>query len=435
MADLLGWAGLTSVIFVPFFLGHRHPSIASVLAIAYMVRASAALFHFYVAPLPDGGTDAITFESLAWDWGQDGLFEAIGRFPGINSYTYAWLMSLLYALTDRSLLMLQATSVLAGVLGVFYTWRLTEELWGRRAAGRAAWIMALFPAVVQYGALTMREAWVVLFLLIGLIKVVRWARSEKMRFALGAFAFFTIATLFHGGIFVAALALAGLIAARAVRRVVVAAHSTKGLPAIAAIGLVLSLAFGGLYLSGSFSVPRLGTVSEALDIQRWILVFQYQQSLEDASAAYGSWQIPDSARDLIWIVPRKAIYFLFSPFPWDISRTQHLIGMVDALIYVFLFFIAWRRRREIFSEPGARAVLCIFLGLVVAFAIGTGNFGTALRHRAKMVGALIAIAAPFIPRIRLASSPGANFNAEGLGQDDRESRGSSDRRMRPVQSP
>ena len=119
-------------------------------------------------------------------------------------------MSLLYAITDRSLLMLQSTSVLVGVLCVYFTWKLTQHLWEERHARKAAWGMALFPMVIQYSAITMREAWVVLFFILGLIGVVRWARDGGLKPIAGGITAFTAATFFHGGMFVAVLAFLGL---------------------------------------------------------------------------------------------------------------------------------------------------------------------------------------------------------------------------------
>ena len=110
VADLLGIAALLVGALVTLNLASRHSSIAVVLLVAFAARAAAALFHFYVAPLPDRGADAVSLEHLAWEWSQEGLMEALGPFSGPGSSFYPWLMALLYAVTDRNLLMLQGVS-------------------------------------------------------------------------------------------------------------------------------------------------------------------------------------------------------------------------------------------------------------------------------------------------------------------------------------
>ncbi|MBK1726384.1 glycosyltransferase family 39 protein [Halorhodospira neutriphila] len=397
MVDLIGWTVLLVAAGATFLLASCHRGIAIALGAAFSARAIAALFHYYVAPLPDGTADAVRFERYAWEWSQGGIGEALNHFT-IGSDFYSWLMSLLYAVTDRSLLMLQATSVLIGVLGVFFAYRLTQELWEERHARKVAWVMALFPTVVQYGALTMREVWVVLFFILGLIGVVRWAKKGGFKPVASGIAAFTAATFFHGGMFVAVIAFLGLISARAGHRLL-SGLSRGRVGAFAVVGLIVGIGGVGGYIGSGVSLPKLGTAAEATDLQRWIERFQYQQSLEYAEARYGNWQVPSHPGELAWIVPVKSVYFLFSPFPWDLRAPKHLIGLVDALLYFGLAFLVWRHRRSIWADPGRRAVLMILLAMVLTFGVGTSNFGTAMRHRAKFVVALIALAAPRLPRL------------------------------------
>lgn len=397
MGDLLGWTGLLLSACATAILVNRRPSLGIVLACAFIARATAALVHYYLVPLPGGRADAVNFELQAWLWGQDGLATALQNFPGISSYTYAWLMSLLYASFDRSLLMLQATSVLAGVVGVYLTWRLAHELWNERAAHKAAWVMALFPMVVQYSALTMREPWVVVFLLLGLLGVLRWGRTGGLLPVLSAVGAFTIGTFFHGGMFIAVVAFLGVIAASSLRQWL--GGITRGrVRAVAAVGLVASvLVVTSVVLSG-VSVPKLGTAAEAVDFATWVARFESRSANEDAGARYGAWQIPGNELDLLWIAPMKTVYFLFSPFPWDVRTSKHVVGLLDGILYIGIGFFAWRNRKAVRSDSGARAVFLVVFTVVFTFGIGTGNFGTAMRHRSKLVAAFLCLAAPCLPR-------------------------------------
>ena len=46
-------------------------------------------------------------------------------------------------------------------------------------------------------------------------------------------------------------------------------------------------------------------------------------------AAYPSWLIAETPMQFLWLFVPKLLYFLFSPFPWDISKSSHdlKIGM------------------------------------------------------------------------------------------------------------
>lgn len=407
MSDFLGWTAIFIVGGLTMLLASRFRSIALVLGVAFSARTVAALFHFYIAPLPNGKADAGTFEMYAWEWGQNGLVEALSHFTGADSYFYAWLMSLLYAVTDRSLLMLQATSVLIGVLCVFFAWRLAQEIFGERESRKAAWIMALFPTVVQYSALTMREVWVVLFFTIGLIGVARWAKSRRLKPAFKAVMAFGAAIFFHGGMFVAIVAFLGLVALHSARQLI-NSFSRGQIKIFAATGLALVLAGFATYLGSGVSLPKLGTPAKAIDPEVWVERFERRAAMKGAEARYGEWQVPNDTGDLVWIIPAKSVYFLFSPAPWDLRRPVHLIGLFDATLYLVLAFLAWRQRRIILANPGSRAILSVFLALILTFGIGTGNFGTAIRHRAKFVVVLIVLASPRIPLLRFHGKSSAN---------------------------
>jgi hypothetical protein len=129
----------------------------------------------------------------------------------------------------------------------------------------------------------------------------------------------------------------------------------------------------------------------------------YFESRVTGEAAYPLWLQPDSSIDFIWAVPARGLYLLFSPFPWDVGSGRHLVGMADGLLYLILACLILRNRRRLMAEPGSKALLLLLIPLLLAFGVGTGNFGTALRHRAKFVAGLIVLASSLLPRLVLRS--------------------------------
>jgi hypothetical protein len=207
--------------------------------------------------------------------------------------------------------------------------------------------------------------------------------------------------------FVAVLAFVGLIAARVARRWF-SALSRGQLQLAATAGLLLTVGLILFYSASGISIPKLGTAAQMVTVDRWMHFFE---SRVHGSAAYPAWTQPGSALDFLWAVPVRAVYLLFSPFPWDISRPAHVMGFVEGLFYLALVFLVWRHRAAIVHDAGARAILLLLVPLVFAFGVGTGNFGTGLRHRAKFVVALIVLAAPRLPRLVFRSRSG--FAAHG----------------------
>ena len=92
------------------------------------------------------------------------------------------------------------------------------------------------------------------------------------------------------------------------------------------------------------------------------------------------------------------MYFLFSPFLWDINKASHLFGLLDGLIYLILFFIIFKNINSIWYIKILKIILIILFAYLIFFGISSGNFGTGLRHRTKFFIILILIVAPWLPK-------------------------------------
>ena len=103
--------------------------------------------------------------------------------------------------------------------------------------------------------------------------------------------------------------------------------------------------------------------------------------------------------EIIYKVPARAVYFLFSPFPWNIKKPTHLIGAIDGIIYMTLVFLIFCNIKVIWQDPALRIILIILFCYFVIWGVGISNFGAASRHRSKFAVELILLAAPLIPRL------------------------------------
>lgn len=402
MPELLGFTGIALVALLTLLLALRWPMAGLILMVALAVRIAAILFGYFVAPLPDSGADARTFERVAWEWGQDGFVVALDHFTGPNSYFISWILAVLYSVTDRSLLMAQSVSLLFGMGTVFMGWLLARKLWGDSVAAKAGWVLALFPALILYSALTMREAYVWFFLLVALYGVVGWARSGGLKPIALVMVGFTGATFFHGAMIVGALVFLLVIGFSALARTFKALSRAR--VHLLSVVLVAGAAIGGgLFVSGAISVPKLGDFERATDFERIVLMTASatRGSGGEEGASYPEWTVPNTPLEILYKGPVRAAYFTFSPFPWDVRSARHLIGLLDGLLYVALVFLIWRNRKAIWADRASRTIVLILGAYLLVFGLAIGNFGTGIRHRAKFVAALILLAAPLIPRLLL----------------------------------
>jgi len=148
----------------------------------------------------------------------------------------------------------------------------------------------------------------------------------------------------------------------------------------------------------NINLPYLGKITNIFTFSR--ILFQSEVTNLGGSA-YPSWLIPDSISGFFLLIIPRLFYLLFSPFIWDLRAINHLLGFVDGLLYLFLFY--WITKGVVFKKHNQiiTTLFIILIPLLVAYSWGVGNFGTALRHRVKFIPVFIAISTIYVPKITL----------------------------------
>ena len=399
ISDFLGIAALLFIALSITFFAYRWPAAAKVLWLAFMVRAAAALFHYYLLPLPDSAVDAKTFEKVAWELAQGGLGEIWTNFSGPDPYLISLIIGTIYSVTERSPLLAQSLSVFMGTGTVFLGWLLIRDLWNERVATKAGLALVFFPTLVLYSAITLREAYISFFFILGLLGAVRWAYSGGLRHILLATFGFIGATFFHGAMFVGLLIFGAVVLWRTGKTILLGLAQSRVQVIDIAILLLAAAPVGG-FLIGAITLPYLGDFANASNPE--ILISKIEEYARlTGGAAYPAWIVPNSFVELLYKGPVRIVYFLFSPFPWNIGTISHLIGVFDGLLYISLTFLIWHNRKRIWVCPAKRLLLMILLGYLFVFGLAVSNFGAGIRHRAKFVFIIIALVAPLLSHLRL----------------------------------
>src|SRR5690606_10225934 len=86
----------------------------------------------------------------------------------------------------------------------------------------------------------------------------------------------------------------------------------------------------------------------------------------------------------------RVIAFWFTPFiPFLARNGSHLIGVFDGILYFWLVRNIYVNRKLFFKVEITKAIITIFLFFSLAFSFGAYNFETNIRHRAKVIPALL----------------------------------------------
>ena len=397
MADLLGFTTISIVSLITLIVARRWPEISKILIVALIIRVFILLIGHYVIPLPGSAADALEFEKKAWELGQNGFFDLLGNFDFGPFIFFSWLQAILYSLFGRSILMGQSISLLFGIGTIFFAWKLASILWDGRVAKKVGWTITLFPSIILYSVSFLREAYISFFLLLALYGMVSWIKNDDYKSITLSLIAFAVAVLFHGPMIIGAIILMIFIFTIYLKKLfksLINLHiNLKNLTIF-----LLCITIIGLYVSNKISIPYLGTFENSISID---FLFEKMINASKGDASWPEWTIAKSGIEMLYKAPVRSIYFVFSPFPWDITKPAHFLGFLDSLLYYYLVFLILRNLKVIWRDPALRIILIILLSYIFVFGFGVGNFGTALRHKSKFASMFILLAAPLIKRLIL----------------------------------
>ena len=392
MADLIGITFILSLALLTLAVSLRFPAISKFLLVALVIRVSLILVGHYLFALPDSTADAVTFDGDAWQMGKDGFFNLFDKFTGPSPHFISWLIGIPYSLFGRSIMMAQSVSLFFGLGSIVLGWLLAKEIWDENIADKVGWTIALFPSLTLYSVLFLREVYIVFFVLLAFYGVATWIKTNSYQSLIISMTGFVGSIFFHGGLIVGALVFLFVVGLTNLTRFFKSLKRNK----INLKSLIISLFFIliiQLYLSNKISVPYLGTFQSSTNVEN----IQNRTSVATrGTASWPEWTTINKPIEIIYKGPMRSIYLVYAPFPWDISRVRHLIGMFDAFLYMYLSYLILRNIKVILKDPVLRIFLLMLLCYIFVFGIGVGNFGTGIRHRSKFVVIFILLAAPFL---------------------------------------
>jgi 4-amino-4-deoxy-L-arabinose transferase-like glycosyltransferase len=392
MSDLLGFTSIALVFMLTFFAGSLRPNISKILFVALIIRVLVMLIGHYLVTLPDSTADAMSFEREAWSIAQGGFFNVIDNYIGPDAKFISWLIAIPYSLFGRSILLAKSITLFFGMGSVFLGWLLAKKIWNNNIANKVGWAIALFPSLILYSVLVLREAYIAFFLLLALYGIAGWIKNDEYKSIVLALIGFTGATFFHGALMVGGLVFLIIVGVVKLKQFLKLLTNLK-INIESIILIILISIFLQNYLSNKINVPYLGNFAASTNIER---IFSKTQGATRGVASWPEWTKISSPIEFLYKAPVRSIYIVLAPFPWDVKKTKHLIGMLDAFLYAYLTFLILFNIKFIWKDPFLRIVLIILLTYLLVFGIGVGNFGTGVRHRSKFVIMFILLAAPIL---------------------------------------
>jgi len=327
---------------------------------------------------PDEETYASTGRVMALYWKGDVLLKP-WRFSTNQPLGYFYVNAVLFYLFGNTEIPIKILNAFIGAFSARYIFLIARDLFGRAVARRSALLCEFFPSLVLWSVLNIRDVWVVFLILFISWKSIEVVRGYSPVALVSVVLAALVLTWFRDYLFYV-VAIPPVVAFLIGRR----SHLGRNFVLAFAAGLGLLLLVQHAK-AGATAVDRMSL--EALS--------RVRQDLSTGGSTLGeNVDISTPGRALAYF-PTGLAYFLFSPFPWQITSALKLFALPEMLV-IYVLTPAMIRGIRYTVRTRFREALQILLVtslLTVSYALGEGNVGTLYRHRAQAISMYLMFAA------------------------------------------
>lgn len=381
LAHAAGWLALLATAWLVWVLVKRQPVVAGPLLIGWLCRQAFCIYNTYVVTFNVDG-----FEGWAADMSDQGVLDILSSWG--NAETYTAFCALIYKVGGRNPMLLQEINIVFWALILTAIPGLAHYCNARKAVALVAWLYAVIPSSIYFSTVILRESFCTIGVVYGSLYFLRASSSFSVKDYFLCGTWFLFASMIHYGCIVLLLAVivsSGLIVRR--RSALDGMKRIWFRFGVLFISMVLCVA---LFRFGLFDrlAPRFSTD----EITVAAMSGSSEASFERGRTDYTVGLYTESFAGLLLTAPLRFILFLVSPLPWMIRKIIDLVAFVDAISYTVAIWWIWSARRQLFNDRRIVALLFITGTGLFVFAMGTINFGTAVRHRAKFFPVVMTLA-------------------------------------------
>jgi len=389
MQDWAGWLLMIFSFCVVLMWKHIRSDTKLVHAIWFclVLHHAVAFLNAYVGPVIGADMDACSFHKYAVDISllDDHVWDYASFSSGRAVYTDC--IGLFYRFIGSSILFGAELSVLAFVLSCVVLVKLVDFLDLRRFRVGIILLFGLLPSAVIFMSVTLRESWQTLFFLLS----VYWAIRLQKRPGILVLSFLLMSVIclavLHVGLFWYALYLILVSLCWGIL-----GHKRK-------VSWTLPLRFllaGSLVACIIVLAQKMGWYVSVENVLDGADNFRQNASTIDGRTTYGIMLDTSSVLGLVKTIPVVIVYYMFAPFPWQVENVVDIHALLESMLrFVLLLFavFSWRR-----SSGEVRSyysfLFIVVLGLELMWALGSINWGTAIRHHVPGYSVIVLLGAP-----------------------------------------
>lgn len=318
---------------------------------------------------------------------------------GAESYllgTFVYLETAVFYVFGPKVLLVEFLNAAMGGLLVAFAFDIARRLFDMRAGLTAAILVAIYPSLVLWSALNLKDSLALVLIALVLWTVLVFQEKRAIWLIPAAFGPLVLLESLRNYIFLGLI----LVIPAAITFTPRLRLRDRAIGGFLAVGLaVLLLATGPTGTRGA--IPSLAELEAERAAMGVAANTSFAEPLPTPAAVESSPTPTVSAdRDDVVVrtlrgLPRAAAYVLFAPFPWSARRTLDLAVLPEMLVWYLALgsalFVLIRYRQA----WGSLVPLIFFVGgTLIIFVLAEGNVGTLFRHRAMVVPFVLILAAP-----------------------------------------
>lgn len=357
------------------------------ILIGFLFRLLVAIWNGFFGPSIGADGDAMLFHEIAVEFSRFGLFD--------TKYAIGWVYSIflggIYFLTIDSIFLGSFISCLAWLISAVLIDK-TIKLLGvnKKQRDLALLIYAIIPSSILFTSITLREVYQLLFINLLIYGSLSVLLTKKIKFW-----FIILISGLGMGVLHFGLILFGILGAI----LTFYFTSIRG-------GRIFSLELIIFYMP---LLILLGATGNYLFVELVPFDFSdglaaavqtYQAGHNEARAMYTYKPEIEGLLGLFLFMPISFGQYMLEPMPWKIATLLDLALFVENLFRALLIFLGIQSIFKVKKDlkPTLTFLVMMFFALELMWAVGTVNWGSAVRHHIPGMGLLVIIGICFLDK-------------------------------------
>jgi len=356
-------------------------TVHTAIWIGLLLRLFIAIWNGFFGPSFGAELDALSFHIAAVEYAQNPTLDELRI-----GWIYTYMLGLIYYLTTDSLFLGSLLSCVAWLASAYILVKIMRLLSiDKSYQFKAMLIYALLPSAFFFTSVTLREPYQLLFVNLVIYSALKIYLNKSSFHWLVLFCAVITMGLLHGALFAFGIFI---VLATLVLLTLREGKSFSLIRLALVTPLVFLVALYGLSLFTSYFYNIDGGLSAAVEsYQQGLLAVEGRTNYKDSVEISG-------VTGLLLFIPVSLLQYFFEPMPWRISSASDVVALFENILRTWLIWKVWTGLRNMPTQ-GRRPVLFVFLSYLVIetiWALGTVNWGTALRHHISATGILLAAA-------------------------------------------